>query len=463
MKKEKIKLILLSIVSVVILFSCGNDDDSEPETVIPTSFLGEIDYIKTYGGSGEDGAVAVVQSNDGNYVILGTTNSTDGDLAGRPDLGRDYWLLKLDSDGEKLWSKTLGGSESDTATNLAKTSDGGFIISGYSRSSDGDISENAGFHDFWIVKVNSVGDIQWEKSYGFPGSDQAFKVFETKEGNYFAAGFFDVGACEEDGMPVLCPGDDLQTNDDTRNTRHGVGEFWGILMDSNGEKIWRKYFGGSLNDRCYDALQTDDGGFLLAGQSESDDFDITDDRGSYDFWLVRLDASGTMLWTKSFGGAEIDQGYALAKTPDGNYIMTGDTRSDDQDVSSVNGGGDAWVIKFDDNGNKIWEKTYGGSAFDSGRGIKPMTNGGYLISGFTRSNDGDVANNNGQNEIWVFIIDENGVLTFETTIGGSELDFGYDAIQTNDNKIIVVGNTESNNFDIPSNRGIKDLVIIKIK
>ena len=234
-------------------------------------------------------------------------------------------------------------------------------------------------------------------------------------------------------------------------------------MDSNGDKIWRRYFGGSLNDRCHDALQTKDGGFLLAGQSESDDFDITDDKGSYDFWLVRLDPSGNMLWTKSFGGSEIDQGYAISNTPDGNYIMTGDTRSEDQDVSSPKGGGDAWVIKFDDNGNKIWEKTYGGTAFDSGRSIKPMANGGYLVSGFTRSSDGDVSNNNGQNEIWVFMIDENGTLTFETTIGGSALDFGFDAIQTTDNKIIVVGSAESSDFDIPTNLGIKDLVLIKIK
>ena len=162
-KKEKIKIILLSIISAGIIFSCGKDD--EPATVIPTTpFLGEVDYIRTYGGSAEDGAVAVVQANDGNYVVLGSTNSTDDDLAGRPDLDRDYWLLKLDADGAIIWSKTFGGTEADTPTNLAKTSDGGFVISGYTRSSDLDVSENAGFHDFWLVKVNSAGVILWEKN-----------------------------------------------------------------------------------------------------------------------------------------------------------------------------------------------------------------------------------------------------------------------------------------------------------
>lgn len=464
-KKEKIKIFLLSIVSAGILFSCGNDDDSG--TVIPTStFLGEVDYVKTYGGSGIDGAVSIVQANDGNYIVLGNTNSTDGDLIGRLDQGIDYWLLKLDVNGEKIWSKTYGGTGNDTATNITKTSDGGYVISGYSRSTDGDITTNAGFHDFWLLKINNSGDIQWEKSHGFLGSDQAFNIFETAEGNFLATGFFDVSACKDsNGDPILCPGNDLQNNNDSKKPQHGVGEYWAILMDSNGTKIWRKYFGGNLNDRSYDAVQTNDGGFLLAGQSESENgiFDIHDDKGSYDFWLVRLDSNGTKLWTKSFGGAEIDQGYAITKTPDGNYIMVGDSRSEDQDVTSPHGGGDAWAIKFDDNGNKIWEKSYGGTAFDSARSIKPMTNGGYLISGFTRSTDGDIATNNGQNEIWVFMIDENGTLTFETTIGGSALDFGFDAIQTNNNEIIIVGNTESNDFDIISNQGIKDLILIKIK
>jgi len=470
--KESFKFILLFIVFAGILFACGKSDnpvvDPTDDIIVdpvdddpnPTGFLGEVDFIKTYGGSDEDVAIAVVQSNDGNYLVLGSTKSVDGDLTGRPDQGNDYWLLKIDPNGAKIWSKTYGGSEDDVASSLVKTNDGGYIISGYSRSSDGDISENAGFQDFWLVKTDSSGNIQWEKTHGFPGSDQAFKIFETSEGNFFATGFFDVGACGVD----LCDGNDFQGNiDANRAAQHGVGEFWGILMDASGNKIWRRYFGGSLNDRAYDALQTNDGGFLLAGQSESFDFDITDDKGSYDFWLVRLDANGNKLWTKSFGGSEIDQGYAVTKTPDGNYIMVGDTRSIDQDVSSSHGGGDAWAIKFNDSGNKIWEKTYGGSAFDSARSIKPLANGGYLISGFTRSTDGDVTANYGENELWVFMINENGVLTFQKSFGGSALDFGYSAIQTTDNKVLLVGNTESIDFDIPLNRGIKDLIVIKLK
>jgi hypothetical protein len=460
---------LLVFIFTTVLFSCGKDNDPDPiidvmdDDPIPMGFLGEIDYVKTFGGSDEDDAGSIVQANDGADVILGTTKSTDGDLIGRIGDDSDYWLLKLSETGEKLWSKTYGGTGSDVATSIAKTSDGGYVLTGYSESSDGDASVNAGFQDYWIVKIDASGNIQWEKSFGFPGQDQAYKVLQTSEGNYFVSGYFDIGACDPN-PDILCPGNDFQGNgQNTRNTRHGVGEFWGILMDANGNKIWRRYFGGSNNDRSYDAVQTNDGGFLITGASESFDFDITDDKGSYDFWAVRLSPTGEKLWTKSFGGSEIEIGYALTKTQDGNYMMVGDTRSMDGDVSMNNGNADAWVVKFDDNGTIIWEKSYGGSEFDSARGVRQMADGSFVITGSSRSANIDVSSNNGQNDQWIFIIDGDGVITFETNIGGSDLDLGNDVIYTSDDKIIAVGNTESSDGDILTNRGIKDFVVIKIK
>lgn len=463
-----IKLLILSL-SAGILISCGSDDSPDTTPIdddpIDIGFIGEIDFVKTFGGSDEEKAVSLVLANDGGYVILGSSKSTDGDLANRTGSDSDYWLLKLDAQGEKIWSNTFGGTEDDVATNVSKTSDGGYIISGHSESSDGDVTENAGFQDYWIVKVDGGGNLQWEKSYGFVGGDQAQKVFQTSEGNYFATGFFDVGACEPLDPTILCPGNDFQNGSQTglKNPQHGVGEFWGILMDENGEKIWRRYFGGSNNDRSYDALQTNDGGFLLIGESESDDFDIIDDKGSYDVWVVRLSATGEKLWTRSFGGSEIDRGSSVIKTADGNYLLVGDTRSEDQDVSFIHGNADAWVIKFDDSGSIIWEKTYGGSEFDAARNVYPLADGSYVVAGISRSSDGDVTTNKGQSDIWVFIIDEDGTMTFETTIGGTNLDFGSSAIQTLEDEIVIVGDTESDDFDVTLNRGIKDLIVIKIK
>jgi len=195
----------------------------------------------------------------------------------------------------------------------------------------------------------------------------------------------------------------------------------------------------------------------------SEDFDITDAKGSYDFWAVRLTASGDLIWTKSFGGSEIDIAYSVTKTHDGNYMLVGDTRSTDQDVTSLYGNADAWAVKFSDDGTMIWQKNFGGSEFDSARSVRSMSNGRYILSGSTRSNNNDVGSNNGQNDAWLMIIDEAGSLTYEYTLGGSSLDFGNQAIETIDSKLVLVGNTESDDIDIPLNRGIKDLLILKLK
>lgn len=446
-KTPKLKVIPVLLSMTLLFFSCGKDDGPGPEPEIN----GEIELIKTYGGSGTDEAVSVVETADGNYMVLGTTRSSDGDITDKAGSDSDFWLLKLSKTGEIIWSKTYGGSDDENAARITKTNDGGYLLTGYTTSNDGDVSENAGFQDYWVVKVDSGGSIIWEKTFGFAGSDQAFKAFQTSDGGYFITGFFDVSASGGAG------------NDFQRGAMHGVGEFWGIKLDASGTKQWRRYFGGTNNDRSYDALETDDGGFLMTGTSESEDFDKTDPKGSYDYWAVRLTANGDMLWAKSFGGDEIDNSYASIKAQDGNYIMVGDSRSSDQDVTSPKGNADAWMVKFDDNGTKIWQKSFGGSQFDTAHSIVQRTNGDFILSGHSRSDDGDLQKNNGMNDVWVFVVDNSGNLKFQNNIGGSSLDFASESIETSDNKILVVGNSESDDLDIPSNKGSKDFLMIKIK
>ncbi len=452
---------LAVIATIAISFvACGNDD--EPTTTpepIPESFLGELDFVKTMGGNLNDNIVSVVQANDGNYVFMGTTESSNGDITGKTGDDDDFWLIKTTPEGIPIFNKVYGGSETDKATNLIKTSDGGFIVCGFSASSDGDVSGNEGFQDYWITKLDAQGNITWEKNYGFAGADQALKIIETSNGGYFTTGFFDVTASGNQGNDDgAAPAGD----DNTRGALHGVGEFWGILMDSNGNKVWRRYFGGSNNDRSYDVIETATGGFLMVGQSESNDFDIIDDKGSYDFWIVNVSATGEKLWTKSFGGSEIDQGFGITSDGNGNYIMVGDTRSTNGDVTTSNGNADAWVIKFNPEGNLIWQKSFGGTAFDSAKAITPLQNGDFAIAGNTRSSiDGFI--NKGQNDAWVFIIDTNGNLKFNYVVGGSNLDFANDVIETQDGKLIVVGSSESNDADITENKGLEDALLIKIK
>lgn len=463
-KKSTILLTAGLLVAMLTFLACNKDDGDPPmtddENVDPTDddgtnppvgFLGELDLVATFGGSDEDSASEVVEATDGNYVVVGTTRSNNGDITDKTGTDADIWVLKIDPEANIIWSKTLGGSNDDFGHSIKNTSDGGYIVSGYSRSSDGDVGGNEGFQDFWIVKLTADGNIQWEQNYGFLGGEQAFNAFETADGGYFVSGFLDV------------TGSGGQGNDDGRSKLHGVGEFWGIKMDSNGNKVWRRYFGGSANDRCFDSVQTEDGGFLMIGSSESDDFDITDAKGSYDYWVVRVDDTGNLLWTKSYGGEEIDVAYGLTPSKDGNFIMVGDSRSADQDVSNPKGNADLWAVKFRGDGQLLWEKSFGGSAFDSAKSILALQNGSYVISGSTRSADGDVSANRGQNDAWLILINESGGLQFEIAVGGSDLDFANHAMETTDNKIILVGDTLSSDGDISENKGGNDLLIAKIK
>jgi len=446
-----ILILCIATLSFVACSSDNSDDPPPPGTPID-GFLGEVDWVKTFGGSNEDNALSVVETTDGGYAIAGYTQSIDGDVTDKTAPDSDYWLLKLNQDGEISWSKTYGGSGDDRGEKLIQTSDGGYVMVGYSRSNDEDVAVNAGLQDYWILKVNASGDILWEKSFGFPGIDRAFSVVQTNDGGYFITGFLDVTASGGEG------------NDDKSNfSKHGVGEFWGIKLDASGEKEWRRYFGGTNNDRSYDVVQTDDNGFLMIGSSESIDFDITNSKGSYDFWAVKVNSEGTKIWEKSFGGVEIDVAYAIAPTGNGRFVIVGDSRSSDGDITNAKGNADLWMIQIDGNGNLIWEKSIGGTQFDTGRGINKTQSGGFIITGNSRSNDVDITQNKGQSDVLNLIIDATGEVQWKTTTGGSKAEFGESCIETNDKKIVVVGSSESSDLDISNNKGSKDVLIIKYK
>lgn len=463
------KRILTLFLLTMCIISCGEDDvlpppdstdpeienpNPDPETD-PVNIT--IDFTGVYGGSEDDTFHDVTATNDGGFIALGYSQSIDGDIVDNTTQVNNYWLVKTDNAGNIQWSKTYGGTDDDRGEEVIQTSDGGYALIGYSRSSDGDVSTNEGFQDHWIVKLDTQGEIQWQKSYGFPGSDQAFSIIQTLDGGYFTAGFLDVTASNGEGNDLL----ETEEGGAIRATQHGVGEFWGHKLDANGDMQWRRYFGGTNNDRAYTTLQADDGGILMIGASESTDFDISNSKGSYDFWVVRMDASGTLLWERSFGGSEIDIAYAATKTPDGNYVIAGDTRSNDGDVTGFNGNADAWIIKINDQGDLLWEKTVGGTNFDTARAITATVNG-LAITGSSRSDDIDVTTNAGQNDIWMVLLDADGNLQDQRSIGGDGIDFGFGIAANNQGSIIVAGETQSTTGELASSNGSLDAVLIKI-
>lgn len=450
--KKLTQNIVLTFLVFNLIISCKSDDDLVNTDDDPSQFSGEIEWVKTYGGSREDDANDIIETPDGGYAVLGFTLSNDGDITDKAGTDADFWVFKTDTDGNLLWSKTFGGSSDDRATKIINTADGGLAIIGYTRSNDGDVSVNNGFYDFWLLKLDASGNILWEKTYGFAGNDQGQSLIQTTNGGYFLAGFMDF-----DGRSAQ------QSSTNKSGNRHGVGEFWGIQTDASGNQQWNTYFGGTNNDRAYDVVQTPDGGFLMIGNSESEDFDITNPKGSYDFWVVKTTPSGAMEWQKNYGGSGIEIAYSISKTNDGNYLILGDTRSSDQDVTNSKGNADSWLLKINETGDLLWQKTYGGSQFDTGRKVIEAENGELILFGTSRSNDLEVSSNYGQSDFWLNKTNANGELIFEKNYGGSNLEFCNSGIVTTTGNIILTGSTESNDFDIPNNQGSKDVLLIKLK
>jgi hypothetical protein len=443
---------------LLILLSCSEDETEATTPVVQIEFNNELQLLKTFGGTQEDDALSVVETLDGNIAVLGFTQSNDGDVIGKLTTDSDYWLLKLDLNFNIIWQKTFGGTSDDRGQDIVATNDNGFLITGYSRSSDGDVGENFGFHDFWAMKLNSSGEVLWEQSFGFSGNDRSFSAIQTVDGGYFISGFLDVSASGGEGNDNGTSG-----KFKSGSTRHGVGEFWGVKLNPEGEIEWRRYYGGSNNDRSYDAIQANDGNIIMAGSSESEDFDVTNPQGSYDFWAVKVNPEGDMIWQKNFGGSSIDIGYSITTTLDNQYLFAGDARSNDGDVKDFKGNTDFWLVKFNENGNMTWQSTYGGSDFESARSVLQLNSGDILIAGSTRSSDGQVSENRGQNDIWIALTEESGVFKKGLGIGGEKIDLANDALQLQNGEVIVVGSSESSDNDIIENKGDKDILIIKLR
>ncbi|TMM58845.1 hypothetical protein FEE95_05280 [Maribacter algarum] len=444
----------ICIVILFFAFSCTKDSDVEGIGEIQkTTFLGEVDWMQNFGGSEEDTARAIISTTDGGFAVLGFSNSTDGDLNGKTTAVNDYWLLKLDESGNVQWSKTYGGSKDDRGQSLVQTQDGGYALTGYAMSSDGDGTVNKGFHDNWILKLDASGNIEWEKSFGFSGHDHSYDLLETEDGGLFFVGFLDITSARADG------------NTEKRNsiTAHGVGEFWGTKIDAKAKVEWRGYFGGTNNDRAHSVVRADDGGYVMAGFTESNDFDIANSRGSYDFWVVKVDDKGNLVWEGSFGGTGIERAQDVSKTADGGYVITGNSFSHDADVSKNNGASDIWLIKINANGKKVWDKSYGGAEFEDGQSVTLSKDGGFIIAGNSKSTNNDLNANAGENDIWLVKTDAKGTMEWQKTFGGTGLDFGFDAIETEDGSIILVGETSSDDFPNLQNKGKSDAVIIKVK
>ena len=448
MRLNNCSTILYCTFAMTISLSCSKKNDS----LNSGNFSPETESIVTIGGTKNESAKSVIKTQDGGYAVVGYTQSMDGDVEGKSNESYDYWFLKFNSSKELEWQKTYGGYADDRANSLIQTNDGGYAVLGKSKSEDGDVSANAGYEDFWITKLDTNGFISWEKSFGYSGTDIPYSVIQTSDQGYLLTGVLDVSASEGQGRRLS-----------NVQARHAGGDYWVIKLSSDGTKEWSNYYGGTFTDTAYDAIQTNDNCYIIVGSSDSTDVDVSNNKGNYDFWIIKISEYGTLIWEKSFGGDQVDEARAISQMADGNYLVVGDTRSSNLDISQNNGAADLWIIKINSEGSLLWEKTLGGGSFDVGRSISKTQDDGFLIAGSSRSSDGIFINNNGQNDALLLKISSNGYLEWQKTIGGAEVDFFYGAQELIDGSIVAVGDSDSYNEDIIDNKGFKDLLILNTK
>ncbi len=436
---------LKNIVLFFLIWNCSSNDDNQMPTPLKNT-----DTI-LLGGSLNESASSIIKTLDGGYAILGFTQSKDGDIKDKTNESYDYWLLKFDNSNTLQWQKTYGGSNEDRGSKVIQTSDNGFALIGFSKSSNGHLTENNGFDDFWILKLDDLGHISWQKSFGFSGVDSGISVIQTNDGGFLLLGVLDVTASNGEG------------NSKSSAIKHAGGDYWAIKLSVNGEKQWSKFYGGSFTDTPYQVIQTQDNGYIIVGSSDSNDVDISNNKGGYDFWVIKISEAGTLIWEKSFGGSQIDEARDIIATNDGHFLIVGDTRSNDKDVTNNKGAADIWLIKITSNGELIWQKTIGGTGFDAARSIKSTMDGGYLIVGNSRSEDGDTTTNSGQNDAWILKLNHQANLQWQNSIGGTGTDLAFDAIEQNDNTIITVGESGSPTLNTQVNKGFTDLMVLHIK
>jgi len=402
-------------------------------------------WQKCLGGSHSDSARSIQQTSDGGFIVAGWTHSNDGDVSGYHGYV-DYWIVKLDSYGNIVWQKCLGGSGDDRAYSVQQTSDGGFIVAGYALSNSGDVSGNHGTYDYWVVKLDSSGNIVWQKCLGGTLYDEAYSIQQTSDGGFIVAGY----SLSNDGDVI---------------GNHGSADYWVVKLNSSGDIVWQKCLGGSNQDCARSVQQTSDGGFIVVGYSKSNDGDVSVHHGStlyFDYWVVKLNSSGDIVWHKCLGGSRYDWAYSVQQTSDGGFIVVGYTESNDGDVSGNHGGRDYWVVKLDSFGDIEWQKCLGGSSYDCAYSVQQTSDGGFIVAGKSYSNDGDVSGNHGLSDYWVVKLNSSGDIEWQKCLGGRIVDAAYSIQQTLDGGFIVAGCTYSNDGDVSGNHGNYDYWVVKL-
>ncbi|MEI8134421.1 MAG: T9SS type A sorting domain-containing protein [bacterium] len=360
--------------------------DATDAWVIRLDSTGKLLWQSDFGGDEDDIANSIQQTPDGGFIFAGTTSSLNGDVITNHG-GKDYWVVKLNEFGKLKWQKTFGGSNDDEATSIAVVAGGGFIVNGFSYSNDGDVRNHHGDNsraDLWVVRIDDAGNLLWQKSYGGSKRDYGYSIAQSQNNHFLLGGYSN----SSDG--------DIATN-------HGDDDFLAIEIDSVGKIVWEKTYGGSGIDEAYSIAPTQDDGCIVAGFTFSTDGDVgtRSTPANPDDWIVKLDKNGKIEWKKILGGEDLDAIYSVEQTLDGGFVALGSTSSTTGSFSSNHGESDFYFLRLDPSGNLLWQMLLGGSGNEFGLCVALCSDSGFVLAGTADSDDGDVHDHQFKEDFWV--------------------------------------------------------------
>jgi hypothetical protein len=380
---------------------------------------GDLDWQKSIGGSGFDLLQSIKNTRDGGFILAGTSSSPNDFQKKDPCKGiTDFWVIKLDAKGEELWQRTIGGSGQNELLCAFQTRDGGYMLGGSSSSSPALITSKSlpqdtktdiyakseksrGNMDYWIVKLDKAGVVEWQKTYGGQYADLLRSMEQTQDGGYILGGY----------------SNSPQSGDKTLSNK-GIGDYWIIKINDVGGIEWQNVYGSNGDDQLYVIHQTADGGYIVGGNSNSTQ-PLTTLGGTVgngtDYWVLRLDEKGEVIWSKTYDFGKVDILTSLVENKDKTYLIGGYAQSEkkapkeglvgkatsliDKDKEGIN---DYIALKIDDKGEELWKKTVGSAGEDILRKLIETRDGGYLMAGTSNSSASKDKNGSiGGNDFWV--------------------------------------------------------------
>jgi hypothetical protein len=400
--------------------------------------LPEILWDKTIGGNYADGLSRIYPAPDGGWYLFGTSSSSAGFEKSAPPytlFGRDIWVIKYDSTWVKEWDKVLGGTDEESLNGVIRTDDGGFILAATSYSDiSGDKSENSrgtDDSDYWVIKIDAQGNKIWDKTYGGADEDAVDGFRRHPAGGYLISGTSYSG----------------QSGEKTHDS-YGKQDWWVVRIDDDGNILWDKVYGGDRFD-IGPGIFEDEDGFVLTGYSDSSPSGnkTASQRGSYDAWLVKIDYDGNIIWDRAYGGDDNERGAGIAKAHDGGYILSITSKSgiSGDKTSPDFGADDAWFIKVDANWVTQWDKTIG-TVHKDYLGAGRAGDGGYILIGthvIEEAQPGGGIIDFGQR--WMMHTDSLLVMDWELMFGGDKNETGGPAwrLESDTTKLLVGSGSDS--------------------